>query len=837
VSTAKRASPASPQNPPADPAAAKQERTELNRTPLARAERLLNIAVAPRKDSARWTQAAPLTWEGLLRWLDLDNPASHRECAGYVGGLLRDGIRKRDHVESRSLLTLDADKAGPSFLDDIARVLPGVAVAAHTTWSHGVKGSRYRLLAPLSRDLNGEQYTRLAEAVRDALGAHWSDDDKGCPEPERFMFRPSTQGGYAAHVADGEPLDVEAWLRAEPPQKREAANPPAAQQEGGPLHPYAASAVEAELARLDECDLLGWQGPGWNNTTFAVGCVLVEFANSPWSGYTLDQAEADLLDRAPTDEDFGPDEHAGCWASALAKVGDKGRPRPGGEPGDDFAPVKPRLDVSNTAKAADWLRQEVGRQGSPLAGLFRRGGELVHTPRIDEDGYVPLSEDEHSEDGPAQVRPVNADRLRSWVQFNYAVARYVADKKAWKDTTFPGDAAKLVVNAVELAPALRPLAGVTHTPMLRKDGSVLSEEGYDEASARLYLPEPGMAVLRVPDEPSASEVKEAHDLIAYMLDGFPFNTEHDRANYLALLFTPLLRVVVPPPYPLGLIHAHQPGSGKGHLATILRTLHGGALRALPESNAEMRKQITSILSVTTAPVVQFDNVTKLESSALDALLTADTWDDRPLGATANFTGRNDRLWVATGNNVSLGGDLLRRVRWVSIDPNMPNPEQRTDFAIKDLPGWVRDRRGELLVALLTLLRAWVVAGRPLGPEVGSDSFAYWTRAMQGVLGVAGWTGTVGHPETVQQEANDDDTEWGVFLAAVSRHFGREPWTVKEMLDRVVDEDELPDDMSARSVRSAGMWLKNRKGRWAGGYVLRPAGFDSNKTALWRVQQA
>jgi hypothetical protein len=506
---------------------------------------------------------------------------------------------------------------------------------------------------------------------------------------------------------------------------------------------------------------------------------------------------------------------------------------------DDFVHVKvepTRLDIGNTFEAAEWLRQEVGRQGTPLAGLFRRGGELVHTPRIDEDGYVPLLDDEHSEDGPAQVRPVDAARLRSWVTFKYPCVKWSATTEDWLPAAFPHDSATLVVNAVELAEALLPLAGVTHTPMLRKDGSVLWEEGYDAASARLYLPDRGMKLAEVPDVPTGAQVQDAYDLISRMIQDFPFNTEHDEANYVALLFTPLLRVLVPPPYPLGLIHAHQPGSGKGYLAMILRTLHGGALRTLPESNAEFRKQITSILSVTTAPVVQFDNVHKLASAAFDALLTTEVWSDRPLGVTADFTGQNDRLWIATGNNVAIGGDLLRRVRWVSIDPNVPNPEQRTDFAIEDLPSWVRKNRGELLAALLTLLRAWVVDGKPLGREVGSDSFANWTRTVQGVLAVAGWSGTVGHVETVQHESNDDDAEWGVFLAEARRLFGDQPWPVRELLEHLdLDLDAMPADMSVHSAKSAGMWLKNRKGRWAGGYALR-AGGDKNGTTLWRVHQ-
>jgi hypothetical protein len=784
-----------------------------------------------------------MPWSELVEWFDLDNPADHQECGGYVPALFSSSRRSDEYFVSRSVLTLDADEAKDTFLADVARVLAGTAALVHTTWSNGPKGLRYRVLVPLSRDLDDGEYRRLHKTVRNALGEHWGVDN-GCPSPVQFMWRPSTQGEYHSDVFDGVPLDVDAWSEPEP----EEAQPvePVVTDEREPLESlkkYTANAVARELARLLDCKM---EDDGWNTTSTSVSYRLTTLANSWWASYTTDQAEADFLANAPSDEGcvlpgkkgFGPKEHEALWASAQKKANGEGRPLPPGhsQPADDFDAVagSKLLDVTNMAETAEWLREEVGKQGTPLAGLFRRGGGMVHTPRIGEDGYVPLVDNEHSEDGPAQVRSVDAAQLRAKVNFRYESVKLVGKEQKTVKATFPLDPATLVYNAVDMAPNLRPLAGVTHTPMLRRDGSVLSEEGYDEESARLYLPEPGMSVLPVPDVPSAEEVKEARDLISLMIADFPFNTEHDRANYLALLFTPLLRVVVPPPYPLGLIHAHQPGSGKGYLAMILRTLHGGALRALPENTAEFRKQVTSILAVTTAPVVQFDNVNRLESTVLDMLLTTDTFSDRPLNVTADVTGKNDRLWIATGNNVGIGGDLLRRIRWVNIDPNTPNPEARTGFAIPDLPAWVRENRGELLTALLTLLRAWVEDGKPLGPEVGSDSFSYWTRAMQGVLGVAGWTGTVGHVETVQQDSNDEEAEWGAFLAAVWEASKGEPCTVKQILDWI-DPDDMPADMNANSTRSAGMWMKNRKGRWANGYVLRPAPL-SNNTAHWRVEK-
>ena len=69
------------------------------------------------------------------------------------------------------------------------------------------------------------------------------------------------------------------------------------------------------------------------------------------------------------------------------------------------------------------------------------------------------------------------------------------------------------------------------------------------------------------------------------------------------------------------------------LANIIRHIHGGVFRGeMPEDDAELRKQVSTILLVTTGPVVVIDNVSGvLRSSTLAALLTASVWGDRKLG--------------------------------------------------------------------------------------------------------------------------------------------------------------------------------------------------------------
>lgn len=512
------------------------------------------------------------------------------------------------------------------------------------------------------------------------------------------------------------------------------------------------------------------------------------------------------------------------------------------------------IDVSNPAEAADWLRDEAG-QGR-LSGLFRRIDAVVHTPLEGEEGYVPLGGDA-DEDGPAQVRPVTDSTLSSRITYTYGLYRMVKKGEDFepKQAMFPRSAARTALDVPDMLPNLRTLRGVVHSPVFRPDGTVLAAPGYDHDTGLLHLPEPGLTVPRVSDEPPASEVTDAVKLLDEMLAGFPFVSEHYRANYLGMLITPLLRAMYPPPYKLHAIEAHQPGSGKTLLANLSRIIHGGVFRAeMPEGDEELRKQVTSILTVTTGPVVVIDNVSgALKSSTLAGLLTTDQWDDRPLGSTNWTRAHNDRLWTITGNNLSIGGDLPRRTIRTAIDPGMPNPEKRTGFAIGDLEGWTKNRRGDLLHALLTIVRAWVVAGRPMPPEHASDGYARWTRALEGILGHAGIKGGFDHPST-QIAVGTDDDEWALFLAAVHQAYGSDTWTAKALLSDIntgglvptgtIPVDALPGELGDKAARhpsgpagiskSLGRWLSNRVGRWAGGLAVKSAGENRDKVKLWQI---
>lgn len=526
--------------------------------------------------------------------------------------------------------------------------------------------------------------------------------------------------------------------------------------------------------------------------------------------------------------------------------------------------ARPELHVGSAALATEFLAVEIGR--GPLSGMFLRDGSIVHVPREGEDGY--LAAEGRDSDGPAQIRTITGQALSARVQLTFecftlkeapAAEEGGTPGQTKQATMFPTAAANVVVNAPDMLPNLRPLRAVTHTPLVRADGSILTEPGYDQATGLYHLPDDGLTEVNVPDEPTSDDVAAAVVLLDRVTADFRWAGEHDRANYYGLLLTPLLRQLAPPPYKLGAIGAPQPGSGKSLLASVLRIVHGGVFRSeMPDKEDEIRKQVSTILSITTAPVVTFDNVTGiLRSSTLAGLLTSPRWDDRKLGTNEMLLCANDRLWTLTGNNVTVGGDLARRTLWVTIDPGVPDPHLRTGFGIGDLESWARAHRAELIGALLTLVRAWHVAGRPTQPRRG-DSFARWVETVGGILAFAGVPGVFDDASSARQVESTDDNEWGTFLHAIRAVFGDRPWTVKELLAKVrpttieditrpIPLDVLPVDLAERVhksggnvdlvARSLGRWLTNRDGRWAGRLCVRASARDGHLGARSYTVQA
>jgi putative DNA primase/helicase len=318
-----------------------------------------------------------------------------------------------------------------------------------------------------------------------------------------------------------------------------------------------------------------------------------------------------------------------------------------------------------------------------------------------------------------------------------------------------------------------------------------------------------------------------------MVQGFPFDganmrTGSSAANYLAWLLTPAIRPLLPvgANVPIALFDAALPGSGKDLLAgtsSLIYTGSAGAVRQAPDSNDEWRKQITSML-LAGQQVHVFSNMSGvLDSDALAGVVTSPNWSDRKLGASEDVSFAVNLTLGITANNLTLGRDFPRRTYSIYLDAQREDPASRT-FAIPDLSAWVLEHRNELLGAVLSLCELWIKAGRPEA-EITWSSYTPWARIVGGILEHAGVGRFIANRDD-RVGYDPDNEELSILLTAIHEKVGEGPMAAKDIIAKVgLDPNAWPQRFIAPSgnvvvnAQSLGMWLRERSGRYAGGYRI------------------
>lgn len=274
------------------------------------------------------------------------------------------------------------------------------------------------------------------------------------------------------------------------------------------------------------------------------------------------------------------------------------------------------------------------------------------------------------------------------------------------------------------------LAGVITTPTLRRDGTILSEPGYDPATRLLLLDPPLMP--EISENPSRDEALDALHVLDGLLDQFPFKDDASRSVALSGLITPVVRGAMAVA-PLHATTAPVAGSGKSYLVDIASAISVGQrapVIAIGRTEEETEKRLVAAL-LGGQPIVAIDNVNgQLGGDFLCQMIERPVVSPRVLGLSKNETIESRATCFATGNNIQLVGDMTRRVLLCSLDPNMERPELRT-FNSSPYDDVIANR-GKFIAAALTVVRAYIVAGCP--DELPSlASFEQWSRLVRSAL--------------------------------------------------------------------------------------------------------
>jgi putative DNA primase/helicase len=438
------------------------------------------------------------------------------------------------------------------------------------------------------------------------------------------------------------------------------------------------------------------------------------------------------------------------------------------------------LDLPRVAEAA-W--EALGADNA-IPYVFRYGGLLS---RVEQD-----------EDKAIVVRPLTVDRAR------HILAR-VADwyserggkaKRQRKAALPPLHVVKDMLARPD--PPLPVLSRIVASPVFGPDGRLCIAPGY-HANARIYVAVSDLAMPRVPDAPSAADLRVAVTVLDELVADFPFVAQSERANALALLLTPFMRDLIEGPVPLALIEKPTPGTGATLLAeTVMIPATGRRLAAMTEGRDEdeWRKRLTAKL-IASPIAVSIDNVRRrLDSANLSAAITSTVWEDRVLGQSETVRVPVRCAWIATGNNSALSAEMARRTYRIRLDARVERPWLRNGFRHPDLTRWALETRGDLVSAALTLGQAWLRAGRPT-TKVKLGMFESWAHVLGGTLDVAGVPGFLDNLTEFYDTADAEGAEVRTFLAAWwDKH--RDAEMLAGPLFDLATSDACPLDLDART---------------------------------------
>lgn len=499
--------------------------------------------------------------------------------------------------------------------------------------------------------------------------------------------------------------------------------------------------------------------------------------------------------------------------------------------------VKPKIKVVK-GELHRAVSQAVAVLSNREVGIFARADELVR-PVTHVTPTQTLTVAKHGEnisrpDGSVIVTTLTEAALMEvlteralFLKFNLRVNDFVP-------CDCPPEVARMVLARKGHNWTMPRLKAVISAPTLRHDGTVISEPGYDADTGLLLVG--GRLWRHVPDNPSKRHATEALAVLSEPIAQLPFVNESDRAAALALLITSVMRPSLKTA-PMFAVTAPSAGTGKSlvvDIAAVMATGRRAAVVTPTPDEAELEKRIGAC-ALAGDQILSIDNVTHiLRSDQLCQMLTQDEVQVRVLGSSKNVRIPATSLICATGNNLTVYGDLNRRTIQIRLDAKTERPEDRRfEFDAIDL---AMRKRPELVAAALTIMRAYLSAGTPsrASPMGSFEDWSDLVRSSLIWLGLADCRGDV----AAQRAADPEKDE----LAEIIEALPSGPFTSRQIAFKVGESPPLKEALAffidrggVFSSKRFGRYLARYEGTRIGGRWIEQMPRDRNSnSSVWRV---
>ncbi len=400
----------------------------------------------------------------------------------------------------------------------------------------------------------------------------------------------------------------------------------------------------------------------------------------------------------------------------------------------------------------------------------------------------------------------------------YSIYRHIADRVKSEINQVPYPHLDMLVNV----------------PVLLPDGTVHDAPG--ELRQSVLLLAPRREYPRISVQPSRQDALDALKKFESLFSGFPFVGADQDGKPLLWNQTPAYSVVLAGcltiaarsaltiAVPVFTVRAPDKRTGKTRIvdASTL-AITGCKPTKIHYRHEEEFDKILLPIMLQQDRVVLIDNVAvPLRSSKLAPLITDNYLSDRILCKSEVRDVYNRSVIFATGNNLTLTGDMAVRALQVKIDANMEHPEIRKfNFVPEDR---ARERHAELVTAALTVLRAYVLAGKPWGlkraPWGGLEK---WDGLISGCLDWLGYA----DPYVTRLDVLNDDPEQEAgdnLLETWFGEFGSDSVTLAEINDQTnragnKTRDLLLDKDGKWNPRDIGWQIRRLRDRVQNGLKL------------------
>lgn len=497
------------------------------------------------------------------------------------------------------------------------------------------------------------------------------------------------------------------------------------------------------------------------------------------------------------------------------------------------------LGVTFTAaKHKPTIKAEAGNIGS-IADAGER--ELAATKRYYQRGGLIVSITTDPESRETAIKPVSQPALLRALSGCAIWTRY--DSRRDNDVVI--DPPPKHVNVLfdsEAYAHLPALAGIARQPHLRSDGTLVRDAGFDAPTGLFGVFD--ARLFNVPDSPTKAQAAQALRELCGLLTEFEFGNDHAQAAAVAGILTASIRPSLTTA-PMFHIKAPQIASGKSYLSGIMATFASPtspSAVAFPTSDEECQKLLLATLLAAPGAVV-FDNLTTdlIPFKSLCSALTEEHLTGRILGLSKTATVGTRALFLSSGNNVDAVRDMARRCITIALDPQVETPATRQFKG--DPLATVRAARERYVSLVLTVIRAWIVAGGPITACKPLASFGQWSNLVRQPLL---WLGMADPAECVfAQLAQDPDRETlGRLLHAWKTTFGNMPTMIREAVDKAVSgfgtEElrevlrEIADERGEINRRRLGKWIARKQGVIVDGWRFERAS-GTTSAERWHVR--